>query len=172
MSTTTPPTHPTWAGVFKGQPPPSVPPSPSTPPAARLLQLYKDCVARGTWARLYFETKGGEEELSFSRRVGASTSRSAAEAAKKQGAKRPAGTGAAAVAGASVAGRSSSCGQEWQPRSEQQLTTGASAVNRSSNNQQEQQLQQEQELLMRWLPLQHQWMPLQQFQQLFSKKRK
>ena len=90
MSTTTPPTHPTWAGVVKGQPPPSVPPSPSTPPAARLLQLYKDCVARGTWARLWFETKGGEEELSFSCRVGSSTSRTAAEAAKKQGAKRPA----------------------------------------------------------------------------------
>ena len=90
MSTTTPPTHPTWAGVVKGQPPPSVPPSPSTPPAARLLQLYKDCVARGTWARLCFETKGGEEELSFSCRVGASTSRTATKAAKKQGAKRPA----------------------------------------------------------------------------------
>jgi hypothetical protein len=90
MSTTTPPTHPTWARVVKGQPPPSVPPSPYTPPAARLLQLYKDCVARGTWARLCFETKGGEEELSLSCRVGASTSRTATEAAKKQGAKRPA----------------------------------------------------------------------------------
>jgi hypothetical protein len=39
---------------------------------------------------LCFETKGGEEELSFSCRVGASTSRTATEAAKKQGAKRPA----------------------------------------------------------------------------------
>jgi hypothetical protein len=34
-----------------------------------LLQLYKVCVARGTCARLIFETKGGEEELSFSCRV-------------------------------------------------------------------------------------------------------
>ncbi len=37
-----------------------------------------------------FETKGGEEELSFSCRVGASTSRTPTEAAKKQGAKHPA----------------------------------------------------------------------------------
>ncbi len=35
-------------------------------------------------------TKGGEEELSISCRVGASKSRTSAKAAKKQGAKRPA----------------------------------------------------------------------------------
>ncbi len=88
MSTATPPGHPTWAGVVKGKPPPSVPTSPS-PPAAHLLQLYRDCVARGTWARLCFETKGGEEELSFSCRVGgAAPSRAATGASKKQG--RPA----------------------------------------------------------------------------------
>ena len=69
MSMASPPAHSTWAGVVKGQPPPVVSPGPS-PPAARLLQLYRDCVARGTWARLCFETKGGEEELSFSCRVG------------------------------------------------------------------------------------------------------
>jgi hypothetical protein len=45
---------------------------------------------RGTWARLCFETNGGEEELSISCRVGASTSGTATKAAKMQGAKRPA----------------------------------------------------------------------------------
>ena len=83
MSMASPPAHSTWAGVVKGQPPPVVSPGPS-PPAARLLQLYRDCVARGTWARLCFETKGGEEELSFSCRVGGA----ATGASKKQG--RPA----------------------------------------------------------------------------------
>jgi hypothetical protein len=39
---------------------------------------------------LYFENKGGEEELSISCRVGASKSRTSTKAAKKQGAKRPA----------------------------------------------------------------------------------
>ena len=95
---TSPPAHSTWAGVVKGQPPPAVSPGPSPPPSAHLLQLYKDCVARGTWARLIFETKGGEEELSFSCRVqaGAATSKAANEAtaapraSKKQGKKRPA----------------------------------------------------------------------------------
>jgi hypothetical protein len=46
MSTATPPDHPTWAGVVKGKPPPSVPTGPS-PPAPRLLQLYRDCVRGG-----------------------------------------------------------------------------------------------------------------------------
>jgi hypothetical protein len=39
---------------------------------------------------LCFETKGGVEELRFSCRVGASTSRTPTEAAKKKGAKHPA----------------------------------------------------------------------------------
>ncbi len=79
--------HPFWppdmGRVVKGKPPPPVPTGPS-PPAARLIQLYRDCVARGTWARLCFETTGGEEELSFSCRVGGA----ATGASKKQG--RPA----------------------------------------------------------------------------------
>ena len=57
--------HSTWTGVGKGQPPPAVSPGPSPPPSAHLLQLYKDYMARGTRARLIFETKGEEEELRF-----------------------------------------------------------------------------------------------------------
>ncbi len=59
---------------------------PLPPPAARLLQIYKDCVARGIWARLMFETVEGEEELSFSCRVKGGATRAATS--KKQGAKR------------------------------------------------------------------------------------
>ena len=59
------PSPATWAEAVRGQQPPvSSPPLP--PPAARLLQLYKECVARGTWARLVFETNGGEEEFFIS----------------------------------------------------------------------------------------------------------
>jgi hypothetical protein len=92
---TSPPAHSTWAGVVKGQPPPAVSPGPSPPTSAHLLQLYKDCVARGPWAGLIFETKVGEEELSFSCRVqaGAATLKAATaapRASKKQGKKRPA----------------------------------------------------------------------------------
>jgi hypothetical protein len=48
--------------------------------------LYRDCVARGTWVRLCFETTGGEEELSFLCRIGgAATSTTAKGASKKQG---------------------------------------------------------------------------------------
>ncbi len=87
MSKAPPLAHPTWAGVVKGQPLPVASPGPF-PLAARLLQLYRDCVARGTWARLCFETIG-EEELSFLCRVGgAATSTAATGASKKQG--RPA----------------------------------------------------------------------------------
>ncbi len=79
MSMASPPAHSTWAGVVKGQQPPTVSPGPSPPLSAHLLQLYKNCVARGTWARLIFETMGGEEELSFLCRVpaGAATTRAA-----------------------------------------------------------------------------------------------
>jgi hypothetical protein len=66
---TSPPACSTWARVVKGYQPPAVSPGPSPPPSAHLLQFYKDWVARGTWARLIFETMGGEEELSFSCRV-------------------------------------------------------------------------------------------------------
>jgi hypothetical protein len=77
---TSPPAHSTWAGVVKGQPPCCF--TWPLPQSAHLLQLYKDCVARGTWARLIFETKRGEEELSISCRVqaGATTSKAASEA--------------------------------------------------------------------------------------------
>jgi hypothetical protein len=44
----------------------------------------------GTWARLCFETKRREEELSISCCVGAAMSRAATGGAKKQGAKLPA----------------------------------------------------------------------------------
>jgi hypothetical protein len=85
MSKAPPPVHPAWTGVVNGQPPPAALPGPS-PPAASVLQLYRDCMARGTWARLCFETKGGEEELSFLCRVGgAATSTTAKGASKKQG---------------------------------------------------------------------------------------
>ncbi len=95
---TSPQAHSTWAGAVKGQPPPAVSPGPSPPPSVQLCQLYKDCEARGTWARLIFETKGGEEELSFSCRVqaGAATTKAANKAtaapraSKKHGKKRPA----------------------------------------------------------------------------------
>ena len=146
MSKAPPLAHPTWAGVVKGQPPPAASPGPS-PPAARLLQLYKDCVARGTWARLCFETTGGEEELSFLCRVGgAATSTATKGASKKQG--RPANKRrrerarrrreawverrrGPAVEGAAAAWssnhRSSSCQQGQQP------STGEAAVSRSSS---------------------------------------
>ena len=146
MSKAPPPVHPTWAGVVKGQPPPAASPGPS-PPAGRLLQLYKDCVARRTWARLCFETTGGEEELSFLCRVGgAATSTATKGSSKKQG--RPANKRrrerarrrreawverrrGPAVEGAAAAWssnhRSSSCQQGQQP------STGEAAVSRSSS---------------------------------------
>ncbi len=95
-SMASPHAYSTWAGVVKGHPPPPVSPGPSPPPSAHLLQLYKDCVARGIWARLIFETKGGEEELSFLCRVpvGASTTRAAygarADNRARAAARRPA----------------------------------------------------------------------------------
>jgi len=53
----------------EGQPPPHPPPGPASrgppPPSAHILQLYRDCVARGIWAKLIFETRGGEEQYSF-----------------------------------------------------------------------------------------------------------
>ncbi len=61
------PSPATWAEAVRGQQPP-VSSSHLPPPAARLLQLYKECVARGTWARLVFETNGGEEEFFMYRR--------------------------------------------------------------------------------------------------------
>ncbi len=164
MSTATPPGHPTWAGVVKGKPPPSVPTGPS-PPAVHLLQLYRDCVARETWARLCFETKGGEEELSFSCRVGGA----ATGASKKQGRpanerrkerarrrrraweerrRRPAAEGAAAATAApgatSQTGEAVTSGSSSHRNSGhqqlQQLSTGEVAIGRSNSCRQEQQL--------------------------------
>ena len=168
MSTATPPFQRTWAGVVKGQPPPSVTPFPLPPLAARLLQLYKDCVARGTWARLCFETKGGEEELSISCRVGGA----ATGASKKQGRpanerrkerarrrrraweerrRRPAGEGAAAATAAT--GAASQTGEavtSWSSshrsssrQQEQQPSKGEAAIDRRSSRRQEQQPVQE-----------------------------
>ena len=89
--TATPPNPPSWAKIVsRGQTPPLGPAnhtSPSLP--TRLLQLYKECVVRGTWARLVFETRGGEEEFSFF----SGSAIAAAEAAgvhRRQGKKRPA----------------------------------------------------------------------------------
>jgi hypothetical protein len=52
-----------------GQPLSHTPPGPasrhSPPLSAHILQLYKDCVAKGIRAKLVFETRGGEEEYSF-----------------------------------------------------------------------------------------------------------
>jgi hypothetical protein len=52
-----------------GQPPSHTPPGPaskhSPPLSAHILQLYKDCVAKGIRSKLIFETRGGEEEYSF-----------------------------------------------------------------------------------------------------------
>ena len=162
MSMAPPPGQPTWAGVVKGQPPPVVSPGPSAP-AARLLQLYRDCVARGTWARLCFETKGGEEELSFSCRVGGA----ATGASKKQGRpanerrkerarrrrraweerrRRPAAEGAAAATAAP--GATSQTGEaftSWSSsrQQEQQPSKGEAAIGRSNSRRQEQQPVQE-----------------------------
>ncbi len=171
MSMASPPAHSTWAGVVKGQPPPVVSPGPS-PPAARLLQLYRDCVARGTWARLCFDTKGGEEELSFSCRVGGA----ATGASKKQGRpanerrkerarrrrraweerrrrraweerrRRPAAEGAAAATAApGAASQTGEVVSSWSSsrQQEQQPSKGEPAIGRSSSRRQEQQLVQE-----------------------------
>jgi len=163
MSTATPPFQPTWAGVVKGQPPPSVTPAPLPPLAARILQLYKDCVARGTWARLCFETKGGEEELSISCRVGGA----ATGASKKQGRpanerrkerarrrrraweerrRRPAAEGAgAATAATGAASQTGEAFTSWSSsrQQEQQPSKGEAAIGRSSSRRQEQQPVQE-----------------------------
>jgi hypothetical protein len=168
MSTANPPFQRTWAGVVKGQAIPSVTPAPLPPLAARLLQLYKDCVARGTWARLCFETNGGDEELSISCRVGASTSTTASKAAKKQGAKRPAnerrrerarrrrkaweerrsGPAVRSSAAAGAATVIAATGAASQP--------GAVAVVRCNSSEQEQQPGQEQQLGQEQQPQQEQ----------------
>jgi hypothetical protein len=136
MSMASPPAHSTWAGVVKGQPPPVVSSGPS-PPAARLLQLYRDCVARGIWARLCFETKGGEEELSFSCRVGGA----ATGASKKQG--RPANERRKERARrrrrAWEERRKEPQHQEPPARQEKQSPAGAAAVSRSSSRRREKQ---------------------------------
>ena len=155
MSKAPPPVHPTWAGVVKGQPPPAASPGPS-PPAARLLQLYRDCVARRTWARLCFETTGGEEELSFLCRVGgAATSTATKGSSKKQGPQLTRG-GGNGQGGEERPGWKEGEGQQWKEQQqptqqreppaiqEQQLpaggaTIGAAAVSRSSSRRQEKQ---------------------------------
>jgi hypothetical protein len=74
--TVPPPSPPSWAEMVRrgttlllGQPPSHTPPGPasrhSPPLSAHILQLYKDCVAKGIRAKLVFETRGGEEEYSF-----------------------------------------------------------------------------------------------------------
>ena len=74
--TVPPPSPPSWEEMVRrgttlplGQPPSHTPPGPASrhppPLSAHILQLYKDCVARGIWAKLVFETRGGGEEFSF-----------------------------------------------------------------------------------------------------------
>jgi len=99
------PSLPSWAEMVKrgttppwGQPPPHPPPGPASrgppPPSACILQLYRDCVARGIWAKLIFETRGGEEQFSFHcspQPAGAATAaatRAAAGAPCRQGKKK------------------------------------------------------------------------------------
>jgi hypothetical protein len=86
----------------------------------------------------------------------------------------PAGVAAVGRRGSLVLGeaaldRSSSHRKKQQQSTRAAAAAKAAAVGKSSSCQQE---QQRQELWRRWLPLQHQWMPLQQLQLLFAKKQK
>ena len=98
--TVPPPSPPSWAEMVRrgttlplGQPPSHTPPGPASrhppPLSAHILQLYKDCVARGIWAKLVFETRGGGEEFSFfcSPQPGATAATTAARSSHRQGRK-------------------------------------------------------------------------------------
>jgi hypothetical protein len=90
--TATPPNPPSWVKIVsRGPTPPLGPASFSTSPSlpTRLLQLYKECVVRGTWARLVFETRGGKEEFSFFS-GSAIAAKEAAGVHRRQGKKSPA----------------------------------------------------------------------------------
>ena len=74
--TVPPPSPPSWAEMKRrettlplAQPPSHSPPGPVSrqppPLSTHILQLYKDCVARGIWAKLVFETSGDREEYSL-----------------------------------------------------------------------------------------------------------
>ncbi len=99
--TVPPPSPPPWAEMVRrgttlplGQPPSHTPPGPASrhhpPLSAHILQLYKDCVARGIWAKLVFETRGGGEEFSFfcSPQPEATAATTAARNSHRQGRKK------------------------------------------------------------------------------------
>ena len=99
--TVPPPSPPSWAEMVRrgttlplGQPPSHTPPGPASryppPLSAHILQLYKDCVARGIWAKLVFETRGGGEEYSFfcSPQPRATAATTAARSSHRQGRKK------------------------------------------------------------------------------------
>ena len=99
--TVPPPSPPSWAEMVRrgttlplGQPPSHTPPGPASryppPLSAHILQLYKDCVARGIWAKLVFETRGGGEEYCFfcSPQPGATAATTAARSSHRQGRKK------------------------------------------------------------------------------------
>ncbi len=105
------PSPPSWAGMVRkgttlplGQPPSHTPPGPRSrhpsPLSAHILRLYKDCVARGIWAKLVFETSGGREEYSL---LSSPQPREAATAAATTAASTAAATAAATTAAATVA---------------------------------------------------------------------
>ncbi len=109
--TVPPPSLPSWAEMVRrgttlplGQPPSHTPPGPASrhppPLSAHILQLYKDCVARGIWAKLVFETSGGREEYSL---FCSPQPRDAATAAATRAAATAAATTAAAAAAATTA---------------------------------------------------------------------
>jgi hypothetical protein len=99
--TVPPPSPPSWAEMVRrgttlplGQPPSHTPPGPASryppPLSAHILQLYKDCVARGIWAKLVFETREGGEEFIFfcSHQPGATAATTAARSSHRQGRKK------------------------------------------------------------------------------------
>ena len=99
--TVPPPSPPSWAEMVRrgttlplGQPPSHTPPGPASrhppPLSAHILQLCKDCVTRGIWAKLVFEKRGGGEEYSFfcSPQPGATAATTAAGRSHRQGRKK------------------------------------------------------------------------------------
>ncbi len=114
--TVPPPSPPSWAKMVRrgttlplGQPPSHTTPGPasrhSPPLSAHILQLYKDCVARGIWAKLVFETSGGREEYSLfcSPQPRAAATAPATTSAATAAATTAAGTAAATPAAATAA---------------------------------------------------------------------
>jgi hypothetical protein len=79
---------PSWADVAgKGvRQPHTTPGSPSFNPVARILAVYRACVAEGLWVRVQLESREGEEEISLCCR----SSPTAALTTPRRARKRPA----------------------------------------------------------------------------------